>query len=331
MQTGEIIIYQAPDGQTAIDVKLEDETVWLTQSQMQQLFQQTKQNMSLHIKNIFNEQELDREATVKESLTVQKEGKRSVKRKIEYYSLDVIISVGYRVKSQNGTQFRIWANKVLKNYLIKGYSINEKRLKEQAGQLESLKQAVKLLGNVIEAQPLNSDEATGLLKVLTDYTYALDVLDRYDHQVLEIGATTREELFQITYSEAMKAIDGLRHKFGGSTLFGNEKDESFQGSLAAIYQTFGGEFVYPSIEEKAANLLYFVIKNHSFSDGNKRIAAFLFVWFLEKNGILYKKDGSRKIADNALVALTLMIAESKPDEKDIMVKVVVNLINSNNQ
>jgi len=331
MQTGEIIIYQAPDGQTAIDVKLEDETVWLTQSQMQQLFQQTKQNMSLHIKNIFNEQELDREATVKESLTVQKEGKRSVKRKIEYYSLDVIISVGYRVKSQNGTQFRVWANKVLKNYLIKGYSINEKRLKEQAGQLESLKQAVKLLGNVIEAQPLNSDEATGLLKVLTDYTYALDVLDRYDHQVLEIGATTREELFQITYSEAMKAIDGLRHKFGGSTLFGNEKDESFQGSLAAIYQTFGGEFVYPSIEEKAANLLYFVIKNHSFSDGNKRIAAFLFVWFLEKNGILYKKDGSRKIADNALVALTLMIAESKPDEKDIMVKVVVNLINSNNQ
>ncbi|MBH2004082.1 MAG: virulence protein RhuM/Fic/DOC family protein [Sphingobacteriia bacterium] len=331
MQTGEIIIYQAPDGQTAIDVKLEDETVWLTQSQMQQLFQQTKQNMSLHIKNIFNEQELDREATVKESLTVQKEGKRSVKRKIEYYSLDVIISVGYRVKSQNGTQFRIWANKVLKNYLIKGYSINEKCLKEQAGQLESLKQAVKLLGNVIEAQPLNSDEATGLLKVLTDYTYALDVLDRYDHQVLEIGATTREELFQITYSEAMKAIDGLRHKFGGSTLFGNEKDESFQGSLAAIYQTFGGEFVYPSIEEKAANLLYFVIKNHSFSDGNKRIAAFLFVWFLEKNGILYKKDGSRKIADNALVALTLMIAESKPDEKDIMVKVVVNLINSNNQ
>jgi prophage maintenance system killer protein len=331
MQTGEIIIYQAPDGQTSIDVKLEDETVWLTQSQMQQLFQQTKQNMSLHIKNIFNEKELDREATVKESLTVQKEGKRTVKRKIEYYSLDVIISVGYRVKSQNGTQFRIWANKVLKNYLIKGYSINEKRLKEQGEQLESLKQAVKLLGNVIETQPLNSDEATGLLKILTDYTYALDVLDRYDHQVLEIGATTKEELFQINYPEAMKAIDGLRDKFGGSTLFGNEKDESFQGSLAAIYQTFGGEFVYPSIEEKAANLLYFVIKNHSFSDGNKRIAAFLFVWFLEKNGILYKKDGSRKIADNALVALTLMIAESKPDEKDIMVKVVVNLINNNNQ
>jgi prophage maintenance system killer protein len=331
MQTGEIIIYQAPDGQTSIDVKLEDETVWLTQSQMQQLFQQTKQNMSLHIKNIFNEKELDREATVKESLTVQKEGKRTVKRKIEYYSLDVIISVGYRVKSQNGTQFRIWANKVLKNYLIKGYSINEKRLKEQGEQLESLKQAVKLLGNVIETQPLNSDEATGLLKILTDYTYALDVLDRYDHQVLEIGATTKEELFQINYAEAMKAIDGLRDKFGGSTLFGNEKDQSFQGSLAAIYQTFGGEFVYPSIEEKAANLLYFVIKNHSFSDGNKRIAAFLFVWFLEKNGILYKKDGSRKIADNALVALTLMIAESKPDEKDIMVKVVVNLINNNNQ
>ncbi|HJV20440.1 MAG TPA: virulence protein RhuM/Fic/DOC family protein [Sediminibacterium sp.] len=332
MQTGEIIIYQAADGQTNIDVKLEDETVWLNQTQIIELFQSSKANISEHINHIYKSGELVEDTgTVRKFRTVRQEGKRQVNRELEYYSLDMIISIGYRVNSIRGTQFRVWANKVLKNYLIKGYSINEKHLKEQTGQLESLKQAVKLLGNVIEAQPLNSDEATGLLKVLTDYTYALNVLDRYDHQVLEIGATTREELFQISYSEAMKAIDGLRHKFGGSTLFGNEKDESFQGSLAAIYQTFGGEFVYPSIEEKAANLLYFVIKNHSFSDGNKRIAAFLFVWFLEKNEILYKKDGSRKIADNALVALTLMIAGSKPDEKDIMVKVVVNLINSNNQ
>ncbi|MDP1762537.1 MAG: RhuM family protein [Sediminibacterium sp.] len=330
METGEIIIYQAPDGQTSIDVKLEDETVWLTQKQMQELFGQTKQNMSLHIKNIFSERELDKMSTVKESLTVQKEGKRSINRKIEYYSLDVIISVGYRVKSQRGTQFRIWANKILKEYLIKGYAVNEKKLKEQSTQLEDLKQTVKLLGNVIENKALNSDEATGLLRVLTDYTYALDVLDQYDHQALELGPITRNELFRITYPEAKEAIKGLHSKFGGSSLFGNEKDESFQGSLAAIYQTFDGEYVYPSIEEKAANLLYFVIKNHSFSDGNKRIAAFLFVWFLEKNSILYKKDGSRKIADNALVALTLMIAESKPDEKDMMVKVVVNLINNNN-
>ncbi|HTI11732.1 MAG TPA: Fic family protein [Puia sp.] len=196
--------------------------------------------------------------------------------------------------------------------------------------MEELKQTVKLLGNVIESKTLNSDEATGLLKVVTDYTYALDILDQYDHQVLEIKSTTPQEIFQITYPEAMKAIKGLKDKFGGSTLFGNEKDDSFQGSLAAIYQTFGGKDLYPSVEEKAGNLLYFVIKNHSFSDGNKRIAAFLFVWFLEKNAILYRPDGSKKIADNALVALTLMIAESKPEEKDMMIKVVVNLSNLKN-
>ncbi len=330
MQTGEIVIYQAPDGQTSIDVKLEDETLWLTQSQMQELFQQTKQNISLHIKNIYKEQELDNSSTVKESLTVQKEGKRSVKRKIEYYSLDVIISVGYRVKSQRGTQFRIWANKVLKDYLLKGYAVNDKKLKEHAEQFASLKQTVKLLDNVLQTKSLNSDEALGLLKVITDYTYALEVLDQYDHQLLEIKDTTSKELFQISYLEAIKAIKRLHSKFGGSSLFGNEKDESFQGSLAAIYQPFGRKELYPSVEEKAANLLYFVTKNHSFSDGNKRIAAFLFVWFLEKNATLYKENGEKRIADNALVALTLMIAESKPDEKDMMVKVVVNLINARN-
>ncbi|MFC3826257.1 MULTISPECIES: RhuM family protein [Niastella] len=242
----------------------------------------------------------------------------------------MIISVGYRVKSPRGTQFRIWANKVLKDYLVKGYTVNEQRLRDQAKQLEELKQTVKLLGNVVGNHELSSEEATGLLKVVTDYTYALDVLDQYDHQVLEIHATTSAELYIITYDEAMLAIKGLRDKFGGSSLFGNEKDESFQGSLAAIYQTFDGHYVYPSIEEKAANLLYFVIKNHSFSDGNKRIAAFLFVWFMEKNNILYRVDGSKRIADNALVAITLMIAESKPEEKEMMTKVVVNLINLKN-
>jgi prophage maintenance system killer protein len=182
----------------------------------------------------------------------------------------------------------------------------------------------------MSGQRLTTDETNDILKVVTDYTYALDVLDKYDHQVLKIENTTTEEFFQITYDEAMKAISGLRDKFGGSALFGNEKDESFQGSLAAIYQTFNGQFLYPSIEEKAANLLYFVIKNHSFSDGNKRIAAFLFVWFLHKNHILYNTDGSKRIADNALVAIALMIAESKPDEKDMMIKVVVSLINTRN-
>jgi prophage maintenance system killer protein len=328
--TGEIVIYQAPDGQTAIDVKLENETVWLNLIQISNLFGKDKSVISRHLKNIYSEGELDKEATVAKNATVQTEGSRKVAREIEYYNLDAILSIGYRVNSKRGTQFRIWANQILRDYLVKGYAINQKHLQEQSRQLEELKQTVKLLGNVVDNKDLTSDEATGLLKVVTDYTYALDVLDQYDHQVLEIQDTTSEELFQITYSEAMKAIKGLRDKFGGSALFGNEKDESFKGSLSAIYQTFSGQYLYPSIEEKAANLLYFVVKNHSFSDGNKRIAAFLFVWFLEKNHILYRPDGSKRIADNALVALTLMIAESKPEEKDMMIKVVVNLINLKN-
>ena len=328
--TGEIVMYQTTDGQTSISVKLENETVWLNLYQMAELFSQTRQNISLHVNNIFKENELERAATIKDSLQVQNEGVRKVKRVMLYYSLDVIISVGYRVKSSRGTQFRIWANKILKDYLVKGYTVNEQRLREQSRQLEELKQTVKLLGNVVGNHELTSEEATGLLKVVTDYTYALDVLDQYDHQVLEIHNTTSAELYIITYNEAMLAIKGLRDKFGGSSLFGNEKDDSFQGSLAAIYQTFDGHYVYPSVEEKAANLLYFVIKNHSFSDGNKRIAAFLFVWFMEKNTILYREDGFKRIADNALVAITLMIAESKPEEKDMMIKVVVNLINLKN-
>lgn len=330
METGEISIYQSQDGKTSIEVKLQNDTVWLTQYQLADLFSTDRTSLTKHIHNIYRSGELDREATCAKIAQVQTEGKRTVKREVEHYNLDLIISVGYRVNSRQGTEFRIWANKLIKDYLTKGYALNEKRLKEQQSQLAQLKQTVKLLGNVIERQSLSSDEATGLLKVITDYTYALDVLDQYDHQVLEIHDTTKEELFRIDYPEAMYAVQGLRQKFGGSTLFGNEKDESFQGSLAAIYQTFDGQYVYPSVEEKAANLLYFVIKNHSFSDGNKRIAAFLFVWFLEKNNILYKPDGSKKIADNALVALTLMIAESKPEEKEMMVKVVVNLINARN-
>ena len=249
METSEIIIYQTPDGQTSVEVKLEDESLWLTQNQMQNLFHQTKQNISLHINNIFKEKELDKNATVKQSLTVQKEGKRSVKRKIEYYSLDVIISVGYRVKSITGTKFRIWANKVLKEYLLKGYVINEKRLLTQGQQLEELKNTVKLLGKVIENKDINSEEAIGLLKVLTEYTYALEILDKYDHQILELGPVNKNDLFQINYAEAKQAIKTLKSKFGGSSLFGNEKDMSFKSSLAAIYQTFGSKYLYPSIEE----------------------------------------------------------------------------------
>ena len=326
-EKGEVIFYEAESGDGRIEVKLEDETVWLNLNQMTDLFGRDKSVISKHLSNIFKENELDEHSVVAKNATTGTDGKTY---QVEYYNLDVIISVGYRVKSKQGTQFRIWANKVLKDYLTKGYAIDQKRFQEQSRQLEELKQTVKLLGKVIESKNLNSDEATGLLKVVTDYAYALDVLDKYDHQVLEIEAVSPKQLFQITYPAAMDAIKGLKDKFGGSSLFANEKDESFQGSLAAIYQTFGGKDLYPSVEEKAANLLYFVIKNHSFSDGNKRIAAFLFVWFLEKNAILYREDKSKKIADNALVALTLMIAESKPEEKDMMIKVVVNLINLRN-
>ena len=324
----QIVIYQSEDGQTQVDVRLENETVWLTQAQMVELFQTTKQNVSLHVGNVFREGELEQESTVKEYLTVQKEGERKVSRKVKYYNLDVIISVGYRVKSKRGTAFRIWANKVLKQYLIKGYAVNERMRKEQIGELRQL---VGMLGRTIQHQPLlSNDETDALFKVVTDYTYALDTLDNYDYERLTINKTTKEEPFHATYDNAMEAIKGLREKFGGSVLFGHEKDNSFKSSIGQIYQTFGGEELYPSVEEKAAMLLYLVTKNHSFSDGNKRIAATLFLWFLNGNHILYHPDGSKRIADSTLVALTLMIAESRTEEKDVMVKVVVNLINKNN-
>ena len=275
MQNDQIVIYKTENGETVIDVKLENETIWLTQKLMSELFEKDSDTIGLHIKNIINEAELDEKSTTELFSVVQQEGKRSVKRNLKFYNLDMILSVGYRVNSKKGTQFRIWANKILKDHLIKGYSINETRLKEQNEQLNSLKNTVTLLSNVLENKSLNNDEATGLLKVVTDYAYALDILDKYDHQELTIEGTTLKELFIIDNAEAKRAIYDLKEKFGGSSLFGNEKDESFKGSIAAIYQTFGGMDLYPSVEEKAANLLYFVVKNHSFSDGNKRIAAYL--------------------------------------------------------
>ena len=323
-----IVIYQTEDGQTQIDVRLENETVWLTQAQMVELFQTTKQNVSLHLNNLYKEGELQKEGTVKEYLTVQQEGKRRVSRRVKYYDLDVIISVGYRVHSKRGTAFRIWARKIIKDYLVKGYVVNERIRHEQIGELRQL---VGMLGRTLQNQAvISTDETTALFEVVTDYTYALDTLDNYDYERLAIDKTTKQEKFHATYENAMEAINGLREKFGGSTLFGNEKDESFKSSIGQIYQTFGGDELYPSVEEKAAMLLYLVTKNHSFSDGNKRIAATLFLWFLNNNGILYRKDGSKRLADNTLVALTLMIAESKTEEKDVMVKVVVNLINQKN-
>jgi len=323
-----IVIYQSEDGKTQLDVKLEGETVWLNQAQMVELFQTTKQNVSLHINNIFKEKELEERATVKEYLTVKREGRRTIQRKVKYYDLDVIISVGYRVKSVRGTRFRQWANGVLKQYLVRGYAVNE-RIRRQ--QLAELRQLVQLVGRTIEQQAVpGTDESHALFDVVVDYTYALDTLDAYDYQRLAIGRTTHEEPFHATYENAMYEIGMLRERFGGSALFGNEKDDSFRSSIGQIYQTFGGTELYPSVEEKAAMLLYLVTKNHSFSDGNKRIAATLFLWFMNNNGILYRQDGSKRIADNTLVALTLMIAESRTEEKDVMVKVVVNLINQGN-
>lgn len=321
-----IIIYQSEDGKTQLDVKLEHETVWLTQKQIAELFGTKRPAITKHLKNIYASEELTEESTCSILEHMGNDGRQSYNTK--YYNLDAILSVGYRVNSKNATRFRQWANSVLKQYLVKGYAINENIRKHQ---IAELRQLIQVLGRAIQQQPAKTtDESNALFDVVVDYTYALDTLDNYDYQRLHITKTTKEEPFHATYENAMHEIDMLRQKFGGSILFGNEKDESFKSSIGQIYQTFDGTELYPSVEEKAAMLLYLVTKNHSFSDGNKRIAATLFLWFMNNNAILYRPDGTKRIADNTLVALTLMIAESKTEEKDIMVKVVVNLINQAN-
>ena len=321
-----IIIYQSEDGKTQLDVKLEGETVWLTQKQIAELFGTKRPAITKHLKNIYASEELTEESTCSILEHMGNDGRQSYNTK--YYNLDAILSVGYRVNSKNATRFRQWANSVLKQYLVKGYAINENIRKHQ---IAELRQLIQVLGRAIQQQPAKTtDESNALFDVVVDYTYALDTLDNYDYQRLHIAKTTKEEPFHATYENAMHEIDMLRQKFGGSVLFGNEKDESFKSSIGQIYQTFDGTELYPSVEEKAAMLLYLVTKNHSFSDGNKRIAATLFLWFMNNNAILYRPDGNKRIADNTLVALTLMIAESKTEEKDIMVKVVVNLINQAN-
>ncbi len=330
MEKSEIKIYKTPEGKTSIEVKLEKDTVWLNLNQMAELFERDKSVISRHVTNIYKEGELNKESTVAKIATVQKEGKRKIIRNIEYFNLDVIISVGYRIKSKRGTQFRIWANQVIKDYLIKGYAINQQLLQKQVKQLNELKETIKILGNTLEYKELTSGESKGLLKIISDYSYALEILDQYDYQTLKIENTSGKEIYQLTYEEAVKQIELVKKTYGNSELFGHEKDNSFKSSIATIYQTFDGIDLYPSIEEKAANLLYFIVKNHSFTDGNKRIAAFLFLYFLEKNGVLFSETGEKRISDNALVALTLMIAVSKPDEKETMIKVIVNLINKNN-
>ena len=324
-----IEIYCSQDGSIQLNVKLENDTVWLTQSQMAELFGVDRTSIVRHIRNIYKSEELDQNSTCAKNAQVRTEGHRSILREIPYYNLDMIISVGYRVNSKNATSFRRWATSVLKQYLIKGYVINQQI---KLDRYNELKDVVHLMSRTVGLQEkVTSEEYGGLFNVISDYVYALDTLDHYDYQSLSIQKTTKEEPFRATYENAMEAINALKEKFGGSQWFANEKDDSFKSSIGQIYQTFGGEDLYPSVEEKAAMLLYLVVKNHSFSDGNKRIAAMLFLWFLNNNHVLYAEDGHKRIADNTLVALTLMIAESRTEEKDVMVKVVVNLINKENQ
>ena len=318
-----IEIYHSQDGSVQLNVKLENETVWLSANQMAMLFDRDAKTIRKHINNVFADGELAKESNTQKMRVANSD------KPVPFYNLDVIISVGYRVKSRQGVQFRQWATSILKQYLLKGYVVNQQI---KLDRYNELKDVVRLMSRSIVLQDnVTTDEYSGLFNVISDYVYALDTLDQYDYQSLSISKTTKEEPFRATYDNAMEVINALKEKFGGSKWFANEKDDSFKSSIGQIYQTFGGEELYPSVEEKAAMLLYLVVKNHSFSDGNKRIAAMLFLWFLNNNRVLYAKDGHKRIADNTLVALTLMIAESRTEEKDVMVKVVVNLINKENQ
>ena len=321
----EVEIYKSSENNIELKVNFENDTVWLAQEQLVLLFQRDQSVISRHIQNVFKEGDLE------EKSNMQKMHIANSDKPVTFYNLDVIISVGYRVKSKQGTQFRQWATQRLKDYLVNGYALNEKRLKELKYKYSDLQQAIKLAASAGNIETLTSTEAKGILGVIEQYAYALETLDKYDHQKLTIDSqATEEEIQKLNYKEAIEQIIIWRDFQKAGNLFGNEKDQSFKSSLETIYQTFDGIDLYPTFEEKAANLLYYVVKNHSFSDGNKRIAAGLFVYFLAMNNKLLNQDGNKRIGDNALVAITIMIAESKSDEKDIMVKLVVNLINNKN-
>ena len=327
----DIIIYKAANNETQVNIVFDNNTLWLNQKQIADVFGTAVPAINKHIKNIIKESELQPEATISKMETVQIEGSRKVTRTLDFYNLDMIISIGYRVNSNKATQFRIWATQRLKDYLVKGYTLNEKRLNELNYKYSELQNAIKLASNAGNVENLSSNEAKGILKVIQEYAYALETLDKYDHQNLTIETLSSEEkINKLSYDEAIKQVLIWRDFQKAGNLFGNEKDKSFKSSLETIYQTFDGVDLYPSFEEKAANLLYFVVKNHSFSDGNKRIAAGLFVYFLDMNNKLLNESGNKRIGDNALVAITIMIAESKSEEKEIMTKLVVNLINNKN-
>jgi len=315
----EIVLYQSPDGSVRLDVRLEKETIWLSLNQMAALFERDKSVISRHLRNVFREGELDRASTVAFFATVQDEGGRQVTRQVEYYNLDAILSVGYRVNSKRGTQFRIWATQVLRDHILKGYTVNARRLEE-------LQQAIRVVSALADRRSLTGDEATGLLRVVRDYAFALNVLDDYDHGRIPQLAPTPQMAEALSLEEARSIIDAMKERYGGGTLFGKEQGSRLGAALTAVFQSVGGQDAYPTVAEKAAHLLYFLVKDHPFVDGNKRIGAALFLRFLEKNGLLYRHDGGLRLAEEALVALTLLVAESAPKEKDTITRLVAFLL-----
>jgi len=324
-------IYKTKDGQTQIEVKFEEETVWLNQADIVMLFGSSKANISEHIKSVFISGELDPKSTVRKFRTVRREGKRQVTREIDHYNLDLIISVGYRVNTKTGIKFRQWATQRLKDHLVKGYTINEKRLQQVSQNMLQLQETIQLIQQSGSSTELSPAEAKGLLEIITNYTQSFVLLNRFDANQLTEEKVNENISYEIEYGDAVKAIEELKRqlvkKKDASSLFGKQKDKSFEGILKTVVQTFDNDYLYPSIEEQAAHLLYFVIKNHPFVDGNKRIGAFLFVWFLEKNKHRFKRSGEIKINDNALVALALLVAQSNPSDKELMIKLIINLIN----
>ena len=322
---GEIVIYTSDDGKVSLDTKLENNTIWLTQKDMAELFGVKIPAINKHLMNIYKEGELNQDATVSILEIVQKEGSRSVKRQKTFYNLDAIISIGYRVNSSRATQFRIWATNVLKEYLIKGYAINEKILKDKQEKIQKLQTTVNLLSRSLTNQIESLDDAQQVAKILDNFAKGLDLLDNFDHKTLDVKGSTQKEAVKIPIKEFLSVINKMKSEFA-SDVFANPKDDSFESSVNQIYQTFGGNDCYPTLEEKAAMLLYLITKNHSFSDGNKRIAASCFLYFLEKNGILYKNN--LPIIDNGtLFALTILIAESNPKEMETMKQIVVSVLN----
>lgn len=327
---GEIVLYRAPDGTVELDVRLDHESLWLSQKQMSLLFEKDSDTVGLHLRNIYKEGELEESGTTEESSVVQKEGNRRVHRKVRLYNLDAVLSVGYRVNSKRGTQFRIWANNVLKQYLLKGYALNEKRLTEREKELRTLKAGIKLLERTVINQVRQLDQARTFVNVIADFSDGLEILDDYDNQKLDSSGITEKQAVVISYEECRSIIGQTQDEFN-SPLFGKEKDNSFRSSIGQIYQSFGEKELYPSIEEKAAMLLYLIVKNHSFIDGNKRIAAALFLYFLNKNGVLYREDKTTLIDGNTLASITLMIAESNPNEMETVKRIIVSILNRSNR